>query len=117
MIVVLAGFPVPLVNPPFFTGSPPRLAGYPDLVIIVTFPVLGLEYDGAYHDDLRQRQADNRRENTLTRAGLPLLRYGAESVRRNREVIVADISAMTGLRPTAHLRDDDFRRPPPAMAW
>jgi hypothetical protein len=117
MIVVLAGFPVPLVNPPFFTGSPPRLAGYPDLVIIVTFPVLGLEYDGAYHDDLRQRQADNRRENTLTRAGLPLLRYGAESVRRSRELIVADISAMTGLRPTAHLHDDDFRRPPPAMAW
>jgi hypothetical protein len=117
MIVVLAGFPVPLVNPPFFTGSPPRLAGYPDLVIIVTFPVLGLEYDGAYHDDLRQRQADNRRENTLTRAVPTLLRYGAESVRRNRELIVADISAMTGLRPTAHLRDDDFRRPPPAMAW
>jgi hypothetical protein len=117
MVVVLAGFPAPLVNPPFFTGSPPMLAGYPDLVIVVTHPVLGLEYDGAYHDDLRQRQADNRRENTLTRAGLPLLRYGAQAVRRDRELIVADISAMTGLRPTAHLRDEDFRRPPPPMTW
>lgn len=117
MVVVLAGFPAPLVNPPFFTGSPPMLAGYPDLVIVVTHPVLGLEYDGAYHDDLRQRQADNRRENTLTRAGLPLLRYGAQAVRRDRELIVTDISAMTGLRPMAHLRDEDFRRPPPPMTW
>jgi hypothetical protein len=117
MVVVLAGLPVPLVNPPVFTGTPPVLAGYPDLVIVMTHPVLGLEYDGAYHDDLVQRQADNRRENTLTRAGLPLLRYGAESVRRDRKLIVADISAMTGLRPTADLCDDDFRRPPPPMTW
>ncbi|MGH8822957.1 MAG: DUF2726 domain-containing protein [Jiangellaceae bacterium] len=117
MVVVLAGFPVPLVNPPVFTGDPPTLVGYPDLVIVVKYPVLGLEYDGAYHDDHHQRQADNRRENTLTRAGLPLLRYGAESVRRDRELIVADITAMTGLRPTAYLRDEDFRRPPPPIAW
>ena len=117
MVVVLAGFPAPLVNPPVFTGDPPVLAGYPDLVIVVTSPVLGLEYDGAYHDDQWQRQADNRRENTLTRAGLPLLRYGAESVRRERESIVADITAMTGLRPIAELRAEDFRRPPPPMTW
>ncbi|MGH8824894.1 MAG: DUF559 domain-containing protein [Jiangellaceae bacterium] len=117
MVVVLAGFPVPLVNPPVFTGHPPVLVGYPDLVIVVRCPVLGLEYDGAYHDDPQQRQADNRRENTLTRAGLPLLRYGAESVRRGREMIVADITAMTGLRPKTYLRDEDFRRPPPPMTW
>jgi hypothetical protein len=117
MVVVLAGFPEPLVNPPVFTGDPPMLAGYPDLVIVVNYPVLGLEYDGSYHDDPVQRQADNRRENTLTRAGLPLLRYGAESVRRDREQIVADITAMTGLRPIADLRDEDFRRTPLPMTW
>ncbi|MGH9250532.1 MAG: hypothetical protein ACRD0W_13560 [Acidimicrobiales bacterium] len=59
------------MNPPVFTGDPPTLVGYPDLVIVVKYPVLGLEYDGAYHDDHKQHEAENRRENTLTRAGLP----------------------------------------------
>ncbi len=117
MVVVLAGFPVPLVNPAVFAGTPPTLLGYPDLVIVARSPVLGLEYDGAYHGEAEQRQADNRRENSLTRAGLPLLRYGAQSVRRDRELIVADITALTGLRPTSALRDEDFRRPLPPMAW
>ena len=79
--------------------------------------MLGLEYDGAYHGEAEQRQADNRRENSLTRAGLPLLRYGAQSVRRDRELIVADITALTGLRPTSALREEDFRRPLPPMSW
>lgn len=118
MIVVLAGFPPPLVNPPVYAGHPTRLCGHPDLVIVVGHPVLGLEYDGAYHDDGDQRQADNRRENRLlTRARLPLLRYGARSVLRERRLIVAEIAAMTGLWPLAELRDADFRRPPPARAW
>lgn len=112
LIVILAGFPPPLVNPPVFTGSPMTLCGYPDLVIMIGYPVLGLEYDGAYHDTLDQRQADNRRENRLTVAGLPLLRYGAHAVARRREMIVADVSAMTGLRPLCRLDDADFRRAP-----
>ena len=118
MVVVLAGFPPPLVNPPVYAGRPMVLCGYPDLVIVVGCPVLGLEYDGAYHDDADQRQADNRRENTLlTRAGLPLLRYGARSVLHERHVIVSEISALTGLRPLAELRDADFRRPAAALTW
>ena len=112
LVVVLAGFPPPLVNPPVYAGNPMTLYGYPDLVIMVGYPVLGLEYDGAYHDTLDQRQADNRRENRLTLAGLPLLRYGAQAVARRREVIVADISAMTGLRPLGPINDADFRRSP-----
>ena len=119
MVVVLAGFPVPLVNPPVYTGTTPViLCGHPDLVIVVQCPVLGLEYDGAYHNAYEQRQADNRRENRLlTMAGLPLLRYGARSVLYERSLIVAEVSAMTGLRSPWPIRDDDFRRPPPARAW
>ena len=118
MVVVLAGFPPPLVNPPVYAGQPMILCGYPDLVIVVGYPVLGLEYDGAYHDDADQRQADNRRENKLlSRAGLPLLRYGARSVLHERHVIVSEIAALTGLRPLAELRDADFRRSPAALAW
>jgi hypothetical protein len=59
MIVILAGFPEPLVNPPVYSGSPVILCGYHDLVIVVDYPVLGLEYDGAYHDENEQHQADN----------------------------------------------------------
>jgi hypothetical protein len=118
MVVVLAGFPPPLVNPPVYAGQPMILCGYPDLVIVVGYPVLGLEYDGAYHDDGDQRQADNRRENRLlTQAELPLLRYGARSVLHERHVIVSEIAALTGLRPLAELRDADFRRSPAALAW
>ena len=70
------------------------------------------------HDDGDQRQTDNRRENRLlTRARLPLLRYGARSVLHERRLLVAEIAAVTGLRPLADLRDADFRRPPPARAW
>jgi hypothetical protein len=112
LVVVLAGFPPPLVNPPMYTGTPMVLCGYPDLVIMVKYPVLGLEYDGAYHDTLDQRHADNRRENRLALAGLPLLRYGAYSVARQRELIVAEISAMTGLRALAPLDDLHFQRAP-----
>jgi len=118
MIVVLAGFPPPLVNPPVYAGHPTTLCGHPDLVIVVGHPVLGLEYDGAYHDDGDQRQADNRRENRLlTKARLPLLRYGARSVLHERRLIVAEIAAMTGLRSLAELRDADFRRLPISRAW
>jgi very-short-patch-repair endonuclease len=88
------------------------LCGYPDLVIKVTYPVLGLEYDGAYHDTPDQRHADNRREDRLALAGLPLLRYGAYSVARQRELIVAEISTMTGLRALSLLDDLHFRRAP-----
>jgi hypothetical protein len=112
LIVVLAGFPSPLVNPPVYTGIPMILCGYPDLVIMVRHPVVGLEYDGAYHDTREQRQADNRRENRLALAGLPLLRYGAYSVARQRELIVAEISAITGLRALCPLDAADFRRAP-----
>ncbi len=58
------------------------LCGYPDLVIMVGYSVVGLEYDGAYHETNEQPQADNRRENRLALAGLPLFRYGAYSFAR-----------------------------------
>lgn len=88
------------------------LCGYPDLVIVVDYPVLGLEYDGAYHDENEQHQADNRRENRLALAGLPLLRYDARSVAHERELIVSQIAAMTGLRALWPLENADFRRLP-----
>lgn len=116
MVVVLAGLPEPLVNVPVIDQRD-LVLGIPDLTVLGRRRV-GLEYDGAYHDDEEQQGKDRRRENSLTAlSGLPLLRYDRVAVRSDRRVILAEVSGMSGLTPTTDLDDADFRRPPPARSW
>jgi hypothetical protein len=116
MVVVLSGFPEPLVNIPVVDASG-TLLGIPDLQLLGPRPAR-LEYDGAYHEDAGQHAADLRRENALTAAGgVPVLRYDRRHVGSGRALVVREVATVTGLRPTSDLQDGDFRRPPPARAW
>jgi hypothetical protein len=68
MVVVLAGFPEPWVNPPVWGGDPSELLGYPDLLLMDVPQPTALEYDGADHALPAQYRHDLRRENRfLTR--------------------------------------------------
>ncbi|MGQ0464228.1 MAG: hypothetical protein ACT4QG_02790 [Sporichthyaceae bacterium] len=62
-------------------------------------PDWGIEYDGEYHEAEEQRVADNRRENGLVVAGIPLLRYTKHDVYGDPARIVREVGAM--LRRTA----------------
>jgi hypothetical protein len=65
LVVVLAGFPPPLVNPPVYTGTPMILCGYPDLVIMVNYPSSG--WNTTAHTTTR---STNGRPTTDGRTGL-----------------------------------------------
>jgi hypothetical protein len=116
MVPVLAGLPEPWVNVPIVDSTGSVLA-VPDLWLPGRRPV-GLEYDGAYHDDTDQPLLDRRRTNRITRAaGLPILRYDRTSVTEERYTILDDIHSITGLKAPALLDDADFWRPPRHLAW
>jgi hypothetical protein len=116
MVVVLAGFPEPWVNVEVLDGAG-RVVAVLDLLMPVGSP-LGLEYDGGYHDEDEQGGLDRRRTNRLTTsAGVPLLRYDWRAVRQERNLIVEEIRAMTGVRPRGVLVEHDFWRPPAHRAW
>jgi hypothetical protein len=116
MTVVLAGFPEPLVNVPV-VGGDGRHLGTPDLQVPGSRPVR-LEYDGAYHEEHDQRARDRRRENRLlAAAAVPVLRYDRRHVTQLRHVVVREVAALTGHRPTSELDPRDFRRPPHRLAW
>lgn len=114
MIPVLGGLPAPSLNRPIFQDG--ALLGYVDLYLVGRRPV-GLEYDGAYHEQTDQRHADNRRENRLTVNGnLPLLRYDRFTVARHgeRNRALLEIAEAIGVEPARPLRRewfDDPRRP------
>ena len=61
-VLVLAGLPEPMVNVTLYDEHDLRL-GTPDLLYLQ--PLLGIEYDGAYHAGTDVRQVDIRRENAL----------------------------------------------------
>jgi hypothetical protein len=116
MVVVLAGFCEPLVNVPVVDAQGRHL-GTPDLQVLGR-RVARLEYDGGYHEDVEQRRHDLRRENRLVSSGgVPVLRYDRRHVLAERGRIVHELSSATDERPGAELDDDDFRRPPPRLAW
>ncbi len=116
MVVVLGGFPEPLVNVPVLARDGGHL-GTPDLQIPGRRPAR-LEYDGRYHEDPGQQAADLRRENRLVvAAGVPLLRYDRRHVTAWREVVLREVGAVTGYRPVTELDRRDFRYPPLARAW
>lgn len=115
MVAVLAGFPEPWINVPVVDTNG-TVIGIPDLTVPGDRPV-GLEYDGAYHEEQDQLVEDRRRSNRLTTlAGLPLLRYDRVAVKSERRTIVDQISQATGLR-AGLLLDDDFWRPPRLRSW
>jgi hypothetical protein len=118
-VLVLAGFEQPLVNVPVVDGAGRQVAT-PDL------QVRGrrwawLEYDGAYHDEARQHDADVRRENRLTVAsgGVPVLRYDARHLRiaAGRAQVVGEVASATGTHVETDLRPRDFARPLGDQAW
>lgn len=118
MIIVLGGLPEPLVNVPMFVGDPGRLVGVPDLLLVATPRVVGLEYDGAYHDEAEQHAMDNRRENRFASdLDVHLLRFGAVDVRMHYRYVLELAAKASGWRRTAWLDDADFRRPPPHLTW
>ena len=117
MVVVLAGLPEPRVNVPMLQGSTAQVLGIPDLLVIGRRTV-GLEYDGAYHEDDEQRIRDRQRERRLlVAAGLPLLRYDREALWSQRELVVEEVSAAVGVRSSNTLDDRDFWRPRADEAW
>ena len=106
MVVVLSGWPEPLVNVPFETREGTFV---PDLTLLWVPQPVGLEYDGAYHFESVQHGLDLRRENTiLLRGRLPLLRYDHRAVSVERNRMVAEIAAATGDPARHELDDADF---------
>jgi hypothetical protein len=117
MVVVLAGFPEPWINVPIHRGESNVIIAVSDLLVPGRRPV-GLEYDGAYHDETDQWARDRRRSNRLTTAsGIPLLRFDRISVRDERPSMIDDVQEVTGLRPRNLLDDADFWRPKGDRAW
>jgi hypothetical protein len=111
MVVVLAGFDEPLVNVPILDLDDRHLAT-PDL-LMRSRRLVGLEYDGEYHDHDEQPAADRLRTNRLlARTSIPLLRYDRTAVSQRRAVIVAEVASATGQRPLSTLDDRDFFRGP-----
>ncbi len=119
LLLVLAGFEVPLVNVPVVDGGGHHVAT-PDL------QVRGrrwawIEYDGAYHETAGQHEADVRRENRLTVAsgGVPVLRYDRRHLGTpsGRSAAVDEVADAVGVRPRSDMRTQDFVRPPGERAW
>ncbi len=120
MIVILAGFPEPYVNVPFWAGDPAELVAHPDLLLIHVPVPAGLEYDGAVHESPRNQRIDRLRSNRVTtRSRLPLLRYDNEAVTRRRGLIVAEAAELTGY-PIRRLQtpdERDFWLPRSSLRW
>lgn len=111
MMVVLAGFPEPLVNVPLCDPSGEHIAT-PDL-LMTSRRWLGLEYDGGYHDEGLQPVADRARDRRITtELGFPVLHYDAAGILEERHLASAAITRLTGLRPRFPLEDRDFLRLP-----
>lgn len=118
MVVVLAGLPEPLVNPPFHLEGPfDDVVRYPDLLMLVR-RLLAVEYDGEYHDDDDQRDADGDRENCMVaRADLPVLRYRKKALRERPQVCADEIAATCGARPLRRLDLADLALPRRRQPW
>lgn len=120
MIVVLAGFPEPYVNVPYWAGFPPELVGHPDLLLLDVPQPAGLEYDGAIHADPTTHEIDLTRENRfLTKGNLPILRYDKVAVGQRRTAIPFEVAECTGYprRRLQPLDAADFRFPSRRLWW
>ncbi len=104
MIPVLGGLPDPLVNAPVYRAG--ILIAILDLWLHAGERDVGIEYDGAYHEQSDQHRADNRRENALVGAGsFPLLRYDRFTVTRQAERLRAlrQMGLAIGVEPASWL--------------
>lgn len=88
MLLVLNGLPEPLVNVTVHDEHGRRM-GTPDLLYLR--PLLGIEYDGAYHRDPQVHQFDLVRENGLVAMGLPLLRYSSADLKHRPDGVVREV--------------------------
>lgn len=118
-VLVLAGFEQPLVNVPVVDGDGRHVAT-PDLQVRGR-TWAWLEYDGAYHHEAGQHDADLRRENRLSVAsgGVPILRYDSRHVgsAAGRCQIVGELGRAVGVRAQVELSNRDFARPRRDQAW
>lgn len=117
MILVLSGLADPLVNVPILRRGTDEVLGVPDLTMLGPRRMVGVEYDGGYHDDADQPALDRRRDNRLTVSSLPILRYDNVSVTLQRTLVAEEVAQACGDRITLPLCERDFRRPPPRLAW
>ena len=109
MIVVLSGYPEPLVNVGIWTEDGRHVAT-PDL-LLWTSQWTALEYDGAWHDQQGQPEHDAiRRVRIASDVGIPVLEFRDAAVRLNRPMILEAISKVSRRPPTRALSDQDFRR-------
>ena len=115
MVVVLSGFPEPVVNAKILVADGARFL---DLLLDKVPRPCGLEYDGIYHRERAQRRLDLRRENSiLVGTHLPLLRYDHVSVSCEREHMVEEVVLTTGFTDVQPLRAKDFFRGPAEFGW
>ena len=114
MIPVLGGLPPPYVNVPFLRDG--VIIAYLDLWLTVKEREVGVEYDGAYHEDGAQHRADNRRENSLLGN---LLRYDRFTVARHVERVRAlhEMARALGLAPPHDLERRWFADPRRPLRW
>lgn len=114
MIPVLGGLPPPFVNVPVYRKG--ILVACLDLWLTAQEREVGLEYDGAYHEDAAQHRADNRRENLLLGN---LLRYDRFTVARHVERTRAlyEIARALGLEPPHDLQRGWFADPRRPLRW
>ncbi len=117
MVLVLSGLPDPLVNVPVMRAGTDEVLGVPDLIMLGRRRMVGVEYDGAYHDEADQPALDRRRANRLSVGSLPILRYDKVSVTRERNLVAEEVAQACGDRLTLPLSERDFRQPPPRLAW
>ena len=118
MVPVLGGLPQPWVNLPYYRGD--ELIAYLDLALLTDHKTVGIEYDGAYHDDQEQRHADNRRENNLVGTGrLTMLRYDRMTLSRHhaRERALHEMAHSIGLVPEQRLNPLWFADPRRPFRW
>ena len=115
MVVVLSGFPAPVVQAEIVLPSGVR---YLDLLLDRVRRPVGLEYDGAHHGEATRRRSDLRRENAiLVGTQLPLLRYDSYSLAYEIELMVRELVLTTGFRDTKPLSFRDFWRGPRSARW
>jgi len=118
MIPVLGGLPDPLVNAPVYRAG--ILIAILDLWLHAGERDVGIEYDGAYHEQSDQHRAENRRENALVGAGsFPLLRYDRFTVTRQAERLRAlhQMGLAIGVEPASWLDPLWFADPRRPLRW
>jgi len=118
LCVVLGGLPEPWVNPSLVVRSPEGgLLRFPDLLVRGPRRIFALEFDGGYHEDFGQQNADSERERLLVvDADLPVLRYRWANLWPAQQVML-QVARAIECRPVNDLRPGDFALPRHRPRW